>query len=184
MHHGNIPRMLATIGLLSPADRAAFPKRPTLYEYEKRYNWKDRYRRMEKAVLDELNSSVALEYQRLNQMAGLAVRGTMLHMVKAIQSGREEDLRIFNGKMLNDFWKMQRVERGLPTGISEEESKRIQRSYHTERSSKTSEEYFRSHGLEKVWNFIKSKPPNYFLQVMAQLVGSEEAAHEMLRSSR
>ena len=176
--------MLATIALLSPADQANYPKRPTLYEYEKRYGWKEKFKRMEKSVFDELNSHVSLEYQRLNQIADLAARGTLLHMVQALQSGRAEDLKIFTAKGLHDLWFMQRVERGLPTRISEEEAKRIEQCRLRDEREKTPEERYRERGLEKMWNFIKSKPPNYMRQVMAEILGSEEAAHEVLLSNR
>lgn len=164
MHFGNIPKMLQTISVLSPEQRVAYPARPTLYEYEKKFEWKERYRKFKDSVVKEMESGVALHYDRLNQIANLAAAGLLRRMVLALQSGTEKDLRIFTMEALKIIWEVTRCERGLPTHVS--------KTSHKFSGIEQSENALRNAGLGHVAEAIKKASPEV-LKTMLDMMGGD-----------
>ncbi len=111
---GSIEEMLRVFESLPLEERNRMASRATLYRYEKQFNWKQRYDLIRKGVLDDLGKDVALNYERINQLADIALRGLVMRLHKALDEG---DLSSFNAKTLQVLWTIQRTERGLPTNI-------------------------------------------------------------------
>ncbi len=173
MHHGNIPRMLDTIAMLPPEQRAEYPARQTLYAYEKKHQWKERYKRMQSAVIAKLESGVALHYDRINQIANLAATGLAKRLVEALQTADAEKQRVFTGDLLKIVWEMQRTERGLPTHIT--------KMTQTNVMSSPAENRLRARGLGKIADTLKQMPQQQLLQIINMLGGDVVETPAILR---
>lgn len=164
LHRGSIPRMLDTINVLSQDVQQEYPKRPTLYEYEKKHNWKERYKKMHESVIKELESGVALHYDRINQIANLAAAGLAKRLVNALQSNDETAMRVFTSDMFKHLWEIQRTERGLPMTITKKNM--------TFSGRAKADDALRSAGLGHVADAIDQASPEKLMAMLEMMGGA------------
>ena len=170
---GSIPRMKQEIAMMPEEEQKRYPKHAALYVYEKQFDWKERFDRMESGLKERMLEEVGLTYERVNAVASMSILGLSRRLKKALENDK---LDVFNYKMLESLWRIQRTERGLPVLISQSNEIVMKQEVSIKASIEQSN--------PKLAEIMEKMSPEWFDKAMKELGGDEIDAPPALIAKR
>jgi hypothetical protein len=119
-HAGRIDLMVITIKSMSPEEQVRYPSRSSLYSYQNKHRWRERFAAIKDALYDHDRKKNGLTYERINLLASVATNGLLKRLADALNSTNPKDMTVFTGQLFEAVWRIHRTERNLPTAISQE----------------------------------------------------------------